>query len=50
VGGRGFVDQLRPIHPSLVTPEQVGSGRINYHIRDPKRGTTRTATLRHAAA
>lgn len=35
-GARGVVDQLWPIHPSRVTPEQVSSGRIVYHVRDEK--------------
>lgn len=35
-GGRGVVDQLQPIHPSLVTPVQVSSGRIVYNVRDPR--------------
>jgi HK97 family phage portal protein len=43
-GPRGFVDELHPIHPSLVTPEQMPSGRVLYRIRDPKTGTTSTAT------
>lgn len=37
-GARGFLDQLHPIHPSLVTPEQVSSGSLIYHVRDPKTG------------
>ncbi len=40
-GRRGFADQLVPIHPTLVTPEQVSSGRIVYHVRDSKSGLTR---------
>jgi len=43
-GARGFVDQLRPIHPSLVVPELLPSGRVVYRIRDPRTGTTTTAT------
>lgn len=43
-GRRGFADQLWPIHPSLVTPRQVASGRVVYDIRDPKTGRTETAT------
>jgi len=36
-GARGFVDQLQPITPpTLVTPEQLTTGRILYHVRDPK--------------
>ena len=45
-GPRGFVDQLQPIHPTLVTPEQVLSGpsrgRWLFHIRDPKSGGVKT--------
>lgn len=49
VGGRrGFVDQLQPIDPALVTPKQIVSGlskgRILYDIRDPKTGRTTTHT------
>jgi HK97 family phage portal protein len=39
-GARGFLDQLHPIHPSLVTPEHLPTGRVLYHVRDPKTGTT----------
>lgn len=35
-GPRGFADQLWPIHPTLVTPEQISPYRVRYHIRDPK--------------
>lgn len=41
-GKRGPVDQLIPIPPDLVTPQQLPNGRILYHIRDPKTGTTST--------
>lgn len=41
-GARGFVDQLQPIHPRLVTPQQIKSGpnrgRILYGIRDEATG------------
>lgn len=43
-GARGFLDQLHPIHPSLVRPEQVTSGRVLYHVREPKTGQTITYT------
>jgi HK97 family phage portal protein len=43
-GPRGFADQLRRIHPDLVTPEQLESGRIVYHIKHPKTHQTTTAT------
>lgn len=42
-GSRGFADQLWPIHPTLVTPRQVSSGRVVYDIRDDKTGRTSTA-------
>lgn len=42
-GPRGFVDQLKPIHPDRVTPEQLESGRILYHIKQ-KGGTSKTYT------
>lgn len=41
-GSRGFVHELRPIHPTLVTAEQVASGRIVYHVREPKTSQTTT--------
>lgn len=37
-GTRGFVHQLRPIHPRLVTPERLPSGRMLYHVRNEKTG------------
>lgn len=43
-GSRGFLDQLHPIHPSLVRAEQISSGRILYHVRDPKTSQTTTYT------
>lgn len=43
-GRRGFVDELHPIHPALVRPEQLSSGRVVFHIRDEKRGTTTVST------
>lgn len=43
-GTRGFVDQLHPIHPTLVTARQLETGRIVYDIRNPKTSQTTTAT------
>lgn len=43
-GPRGFADQLDPIHPDLVTPEQVESKRILYHVKHPKTHLTTTYT------
>jgi len=52
-GPRGFVHQLCPIEPTLVTPEQLfitlanGAripGRELFHVRDVKTGQTRTFT------
>jgi len=43
-GRRGFVDQLWPLHPTLVTPTQLTDGRITYAVRDPKSGLSRTYT------
>jgi len=43
-GARGFADQLWPIHPPLVTPEQLPSKRVIYHVRDEKTGQTKTYT------
>jgi HK97 family phage portal protein len=43
-GPRGFVDQLWPIHPSLVTPKQLDSKRVAYGVKDPKTNTSRTYT------
>lgn len=43
-GARGFVDELRPIHPTLVTPEQLETGRVVFHIRNPKTALTMTFT------
>ena len=37
-GGRGVVDQLWPIDPTTVTPEQASTGRLIYHVRHPKTG------------
>ncbi len=42
-GPRGFVDQLQPIHPTLVTPELV-NGRWLFTVRDPKTGRPNTYT------
>ncbi|MFH1602735.1 MAG: phage portal protein [Pseudomonadota bacterium] len=45
-GPRGFVTQLEPIDPKLVTPRKVSGGtfrgRLLYDVRDPKTGQTRT--------
>jgi len=35
-GARGFVHELRPIAPRLVTPLQLSSGAVVYDIRDPQ--------------
>lgn len=43
-GRRGFVEELRPIHPSRVKPEQIASGRVVYHVRDPKTQTKKIYT------
>lgn len=47
-GPRGFVDQLHPIDPRVVTPEQIADGpnrsRWLFHVRDPKTGRTATKT------
>ena len=43
-GPRGFVDQLHPIHPSLVTPQQLETGRVVYRIRDAKTNIVTTLT------
>jgi HK97 family phage portal protein len=43
-GSRGFLDQLWPIHPTLVTPRQIPSGRLLYDVREPKTGQTTTYT------
>lgn len=42
-GGRGFVDQLWPIDPTMVTPSQLPNKRIVYHIRQ-QNGQTITKT------
>lgn len=43
-GPRGFAHELHPIHPRLVTPEQItrGSsrGRYLFHVRDQESGQT----------
>ena len=47
-GPRGFADQLQPIHPTLVTPEQIkrgpSKGRILYHVRDEQTQQTTVHT------
>lgn len=43
-GARGFVHELRPISPTLVTPKQLATGRRVYDIRDPKTNQTTTST------
>lgn len=35
-GARGFADQLWPMHPRLVTPEQQEDGRVAYLVRHPR--------------
>lgn len=35
-GPRGFADQLVPLHPDLVTPGRLPSGRLQYTIRNIK--------------
>ena len=37
-GPRGAVDQLIPRHPDRITPEQLSTGRIIYHYREPLGG------------
>jgi len=43
-GPRGFLDQLHPIEPTLVTPEQIkrgpSRGRYLFHVRDEQTGRT----------
>lgn len=34
-GRRGFAHQLVPLHPDLVEPERLESGRIVYRVRQP---------------
>ncbi len=41
-GARGVVDQLIPMDPKLVTPRQMPTGRIVYHVRDSKSNITTT--------
>lgn len=43
-GGRGFVHELRPIHPTLVTPKQLDTGRLVYDVRNPKTNQKTTVT------
>jgi HK97 family phage portal protein len=47
-GARGFVHELQPIHPTLVTPKQIKggahAGRILYDVRDEQTGQTTTHT------
>jgi len=47
-GDRGFVHELHPIHPRLVTPEQVkrgpNRGRYLFHVRDEQTGQTTVHT------
>ena len=43
-GSRGFVDQLWPVHPRLVTPERLSTGRVLYHVRDEKTNQTKIYT------
>ena len=37
-GARGIVDQLWPIDPKTVTPEQLANKNLVYHVRDAKTG------------
>jgi HK97 family phage portal protein len=39
-GRRGFAEELHPLDPTLVTPEQLPSKRIVYHVRDLASGLT----------
>ena len=47
-GRRGFVDELHPIAPTLVTPERIKSGALAgrwlFHVRDDKTGRSTTHT------
>lgn len=47
-GARGFAHELRPIHPTLVTPKQIKSGpnkgRVLYEVRDEVTRLTTTHT------
>lgn len=43
-GARGFVDQLKPIHPSRVRPELLDSERVVFHVRDRRTNQTTVAT------
>lgn len=36
-GPRGFVDQLKPLHPDLIRRETTSTGRLRYQYRDPMR-------------
>jgi HK97 family phage portal protein len=40
-GPRGAVDQLRPLHPDLVTPEQAEDGSRRFRVRNPRDTTSR---------
>jgi len=40
-GPRGFVEELHPIDPTTVRPEQLANKRVVYHVRQ-KSGTTTT--------
>lgn len=44
-GARGFVDELHPVHPTLVDPpRQLANGRLVYDIRNPKTSQKETFT------
>jgi len=43
-GPRGFVSELRPIHPSLITPKLLTSGRKLFEYRNPETKLTETLT------
>jgi HK97 family phage portal protein len=43
-GARGFVDELRPIYPTRVTPELLDVGRVVYRVKSKNGATTETFT------
>lgn len=47
-GARGFAHELQPIHPRLVTPEQIkrgpDRGRYLFHVKDDESGRTTVHT------
>lgn len=40
-GKRGFVDQLRPIHPDYVKAELMDDDNLRFEVRNPKNGSRR---------